>query len=558
MPVEGEFFQCGSNLQYLQGSGKKSQGGTGMLIDITRILGVTNRYLAAGGVKGDSHFPWHSLSTLSKIRQDLDTWASGTNDVFSSLDTLFGQIDSTVLVMSKLIYHLIHCLIYRPFLPIDLAELAGNGQHQSWQIEATNMCFLHANAITELIELGNQASTIEWPAFIGYCICTAGTVHVHGAHYSRQGSNGELNVFSSAGEFLSREMQQLSELRYAWATVQHQRETLQGIYNAHSELVRVHAGGATRYSPGFHLDDFFDRYTSIGGQGGPSYHFDAASLSLSDVVVDFTADSYTGHDLYAPRATGSTDRPGFKRKNTASASHSSRKRPDIKGSLPFEVPPAPSSLGPAALGDRRQSIPHPTGIGPGPSPALLTTPAAPQLEGREQYQTQHHLAAIQRSVMEHSGHAAAGPVPGAAFGQGTGAGQNMPPLAGTPFSPAYTYSATAGQGVGFMMHDNGAAYDPMFGTLPTNAFGSPAAWNADEAPHNPNKPPDPDAGATTGVGRTASASDTRNNHDSPGTAPGDEKDPFLTLLEQLAENEHRLNNGMGSELDVFLNGAGAS
>jgi hypothetical protein len=154
LPIDGEFFQNGSNLQYHSATGKKSQGSTGMLLDIVRILGITNRYLAAGGVKGDSHFPWHSLSNLSKIRQDLDIWASGTQDVFSSVDTLFGQPDSTTLVLSKLVYHLIHCLIYRPFLPIDLAELAGTGQHQSWQIEATNLCFLHANAIAELVELG--------------------------------------------------------------------------------------------------------------------------------------------------------------------------------------------------------------------------------------------------------------------------------------------------------------------------------------------------------------------------------------------------------------------
>lgn len=158
LPVEGEFFQNGSNLQYHSATGKKSQGSSGMLLDIVRILGITNRYLAAGGVKGDSHFPWHSLSNLSKIRQDLDIWASGTQDVFSSVDTLFGQPDSTTLVLSKLIYHLVHCLIYRPFLPIDLAELAGNGQQQSWQIEATNLCFLHANAIAELVELGKTCS----------------------------------------------------------------------------------------------------------------------------------------------------------------------------------------------------------------------------------------------------------------------------------------------------------------------------------------------------------------------------------------------------------------
>jgi hypothetical protein len=117
--AEGAFFSTGSNLQMLSGSGQACwQGSSGMLIDISRILGITNRYLAAGGVRGDSHFPWHTLSNLSRIRHDLDVWASGTHDLlFASAGALFGQPDSTVLVLSKLIYHLVHCLVYRPFLP---------------------------------------------------------------------------------------------------------------------------------------------------------------------------------------------------------------------------------------------------------------------------------------------------------------------------------------------------------------------------------------------------------------------------------------------------------
>lgn len=225
-PIEGELFNAGPNMQYFQDSRRKTQGASGLLIDVARILGITNRYLAAGGVKGDSHFPWHSLSNLSKIRQELDIWVAGTQDTFASIETLFGQPDSTTLLLSKLIYHLVHCLIYRPFLPINLAELRGTGQHQSWQIEATNLCFLHANAMAELVELGKSSANIEWPAFVGYCICTAGTVFVHGVHY--KGHEGE--VFSSSADFLARTMHQLSWLRMVWAGVQHQRDTLQKIY----------------------------------------------------------------------------------------------------------------------------------------------------------------------------------------------------------------------------------------------------------------------------------------------------------------------------------------
>ncbi|KFX99508.1 hypothetical protein V490_01762, partial [Pseudogymnoascus sp. VKM F-3557] len=290
-PVEGEFFQDGSNLQYHAGSGKTSQGGTGLLIDIVRILGNTSRYLAAGGVKGDSHFPWHSLSNLSKIRQDLDIWASGTADVFASTTPLFHQPDSTILILAKLIYHLIHVLIYRPFLPIDLAELAGTGQHQSWQIEATNLCFLHANAIAELVELGRQAGSTEWPAFVGYCVCSAGTVHVHGAHYKTSHSD---EVFSSSPDLLSRSMHQLSKLRYTWALVQHQRDTLQALYAAHAELLKNLAASPMRYSPVFHLEDFFDRYAALGAS------FDGAHVSFAEVALRHPADDeYRAHNLHA-------------------------------------------------------------------------------------------------------------------------------------------------------------------------------------------------------------------------------------------------------------------
>src|SRR5205823_1294868 len=151
------------------------------------------------------------------------------------IEKLFGQPDSTTLVLAKLTYHVIHCLISRPFLPVNLSELSGTSQHQSWQIEATNLCFLHANAVAELVELGKAAAAIEWPAFVGYCICTAGTVHVHGAHY--KGCEGG-EVFSASADFLSREMHQLSELRFVWASVQHQYETLQTIYGCHAELVK--------------------------------------------------------------------------------------------------------------------------------------------------------------------------------------------------------------------------------------------------------------------------------------------------------------------------------
>ncbi|KAI1502633.1 fungal-specific transcription factor domain-containing protein [Biscogniauxia marginata] len=534
LPVEGEFFQSGSNLQYLQGSGKKSQGSSGMLIDISRILGITNRYLAAGGVKGDSHFPWHTLSNLSKIRQDLDIWASGTEDAFSSLNILFGHPDSSVLVLSKLIYHLIHCLIYRPFLPIDLAELAGTGQHQSWQIEATNMCFLHANAITELVDLGKQTASIEWPAFVGYCICTAGTVHIHGAYYNRAGAGGDLGAITHSADFLSREMQQLSELRYAWASVQHQRETLQGIYNAHGELVKSFPNNSMRYSPAFNLDEFFDRYASIVGPGGQSFTFDAANLSLSDVIIDFATDTYTGHDLYAPRSNGASERPSLKRKSTTSLG---RKRPDVRNLAPFSATNnGPMSSGLPTPGGPPRHFSFSAGTHP---PPILHTPTSlpPHAEhlGSQPGQSANNM----RDQMDD-------PVANAAAAAAAAAGFSLPPpqqnqqmstLTSSSFSPSYNY-ATPGPNSDNSNGIGVTGFDPMFGTVPTNAFSSPAPWHGEEDRKlHLQVAPSPGAGSHNG---------------STGTGP-EEKDPFLSLLEQLAENEQA--TGQGNELDFFLAGA---
>lgn len=479
LPIDGEFFQPTLSHQHHQAMGQRSQGSTGMLIDVTRILGITNRYLATGGVRGDSHFPWHSLSKLSMIRQELDTWAAGAEDVFSDMGSLFGQVDSSVLVLSKLIYHLVYCVVYRPFLPIDLNELTGNGQHQSWQIEATNLCFMHANAISEIIDMGKQTNAIEWPAFVGYCICTAATVHIHGAHYNRQGTDNETSAFSASSEYLSREMQQLSELRYAWASVQHQRETLQDIYNAHAELVQAYANGSSRYKTGFQLDDFFKRYCDIGGPGGRSFTFDAANLSLIDLEVDFTADAYNGDDLFAPRVTDTSHRTGLKRKMSAAQapSQSTLRTSDGTDQMTLDQT-RPSQMRRYTEGDHN-SLRHAIHASQTPQQPMFPVADAPPLGSGQNYQL--------------------GPT-------------------------------TATQ------HDS----DPHnFVGYGSNAVTGAHGWAGDG-----------------GYGFHGKLSLQGPQSASPGnlsssTAQGDERDPFLHLLEQLAENERHLDPDGGGDLDFL-------
>ncbi|KAJ5665680.1 uncharacterized protein N7477_008128 [Penicillium maclennaniae] len=460
LSVDGELFHVGPNIQYSADSRRKAPSAASLLIDITRILGVTNRYLAAGGVKGDSHFPWHALSNLSKIRQELDIWAAGTQDVFASIEVLFGHPESTTLLLSKLIYHLVHCLIYRPFLPIDLVELRGTGQHQSWQIEATNLCFSHSNAIAELVELGRNSPLVEWPAFVGYCVCTAGTVHVHGVHY--KGREGE--VFSSSAEFLTREMHQLVWLRNAWAGVQHQRELLQSIYTCHAELVRNLASSPMRFSPVFHLEDFLDRY--------PGLAIDGAHVRLID----------TGDDLVS--STNFTDRQDHY----------------------YQRPMGPPYQSPGFFESR---------------PSL---PSQPDPERRPSHHQFKHLQAPTSPALHFH------------------APNNTTPQPATSLSTIFPQTEL--QENAHISLPN--AFSPSaFGLSPPSFLTDPSLNIVPTTPSNPQY-------ATFPFRQQPEQSKWNRNCLDTGETGSTEKDPFLSLLEQLAENEN--SQGGPSELDFFLSG----
>lgn len=482
-----------------------------MFIDICRILGITNKYLAAGGVKGDSHFPWHSLSSLSKIRQDLDTWASGTNNAFATIESLFGQSDATALFLSKMLYHLIHCLIYRPFLPIDLAELSGNGQHQSWQIEATTMCFLHANAITELADLARQTGRIQMPGMAGYCIFTAATVHVHGTHYNKSPSNGDMAVFLPSADLLAKGKEMLGELRYIWATVEQHRQSLEDVVIMHGELVQALASNSIRYTPGFQLENYFDRYAEVGGVDENGRRMDGTSFTLKEIATTFLADPQAAQVLQ-----GAPKPPTLKRKNPST---SSQGRPDVS-----QTSPASTTQGAPFYQNRSVS---------GQASEAGSAHGVMAMPGHENQG--HHVSAMRSTMEGHSLHAAGTSTAGASSYSFSPAPMAAG-MAQLQFNPQYSYSASMGiPGGPGMMNSASALYDPMFGGAPTNTYGSPAAWHGNQA------------------GTTAPSPSTKSNTGSTGTA-GDEKDPFMTLLEQLAENEQRFNNGTG-ELDFFLAGA---
>ncbi|KAG8631322.1 hypothetical protein KVT40_000462 [Elsinoe batatas] len=492
---EGQYFSNGSNLPMAAGNntsgGRVGHSTYASLIEITRILGITNRYLAAGGVKGDSHFPWHSQSNLSRIRQDLEVWASSNQEVFMAVEALFAQPESLTIVLARLVYHLIHCLIYRPFLPVDLIELAGTEQHQPWQLEATNLCFLHANAIANLVEVGKACSVMDWPAFVGYCLCTAGTIHVHGAHYV--GRDGDF--FARSAEFLSREMTQLNEIRMYYAGVQHQRETLQTVYGCHSQLVKSLASNPMRFSPVFQMEDFFDRY--------PGQYIDGAHIILSDVAVEQFHESIPAYNgIQQQHQQQQQGRPWGLNSAEMSAFMPATSLPPLAS-----TPIMPSKKRRRTNDESQQAM-----------TAITTTENMHSMMQDHQMQDQGENAA-QSSL----------PTP-TECPEPTATATEQQTLTHNPFSPNFSFSP----------------WPPSFLNSPAEQRQTLPAQPHQQCQYNGQM----DQAFTFGYQDKETPGGISNN----GSVPSEtEKDPFLSLLEQLAENENSQQGGP-SDLDFFLRG----
>lgn len=96
-----------------------------------------------------------------------------------------------------------------------------------------------------------------------------------------------------------------------------------------------------------------------------------------------------------------------------------------------------------------------------------------------------------------------------------------------------------------------------------SAFGfSPPAFLSEQGVNSTSPPPSnpqyatfpfDTANANTQSGPTALTPDAQSQVSGSHTESGSEKDPFLSLLEQLAENEN--SQGGPSELDFFLGGS---
>jgi len=141
-------------------------------IGIISILGRATSYLQHGGVKGDTHFPWHSNSKLASLRGELTVWMSSVPQRLQA-PGLLDESERTIASLTINCYHLIHCLIFRDFLPVDYQResvgVSTSSVHRTWQAETTEACIQNANDIAIMLQAAQtQSMNLNIPPFIGY------------------------------------------------------------------------------------------------------------------------------------------------------------------------------------------------------------------------------------------------------------------------------------------------------------------------------------------------------------------------------------------------------
>ncbi len=290
-----------------------------------------------------------------------------------------------------------------------------------------------------------------------------------------------------------------------------------------------------RYSPVFHLEDFFDRYSDLG------QFFDGAHISFADIVADAMQESYTGHDLYAPAPRGSNASEGSgigsgsvvasKRKQSSA---SRKKHLDLKLSHRNSQLGDHAMISPNGTMSDERSLASAARLGNG-------DPNQNQNQNLTMHQQQHSMLDPSTTPMTPFHPSSTNTL------NGNGNGNTMPNLSQTPFSPPYHFSS--------LNHINQTeSYDPMFG-MPQMGFnysnGNGMTPGASGMEHD--RMGIGGGGVGRGLGEMGMGEEMTPGGESTGTGGTEgEKDPFLSLLEQLAENEH--SRGGPSELDFFLSG----
>nr|XP_036584041.1 fungal specific transcription factor [Colletotrichum truncatum]KAF6793300.1 fungal specific transcription factor [Colletotrichum truncatum] len=290
-PGQNGFMQTGDigqnpniHPQKASGISKRRVHGLQSLVWVTQILSEANRYLLLSDATSQAAY-----CRRHKILHDLDLWASDASNSAKTSDQVLDGPGDNASFICRLVFHLIHCLIHRPILPLRLSESSGIKMIQHWVVEATETAFRHATAIVELVGQVRETSDLPMPPLVGFCIFTAATILNHGVYYAEEQNPQGLGVclasfagspmspshFTSSPDLFSRCLNELSLLSENFVSARLFRVRLEELKAEHIGLLK---GTLAGLSPN-HSNRFFRKYSATLLQMIQGFHIEETHVS---------------------------------------------------------------------------------------------------------------------------------------------------------------------------------------------------------------------------------------------------------------------------------------
>ncbi|RTE74397.1 hypothetical protein BHE90_011154 [Fusarium euwallaceae] len=252
-----------------------------LFVDILSLLGQSTQYLQKGGVQGDSHFPWHQHSILSKIVGELTEWKTRVDTAisFNTID-YSNSVNVNWLCLSWFSYHAILVRLYRQFLPLIMVESESDYTSDPWQKDTSRTCVEHAISMAELCDEATGHG-YSWPFFTSFCLASAATVLIHAQHY---------DFVSGCTEHLVTIVERLIAMLAENPLVELQLEMLRRMYKCHSEMIVEYCSG-TLMTTNLDLTQFYKRY--------PKAEFDPSHIPFTQPSDWMDSSLDGGDDLFS-------------------------------------------------------------------------------------------------------------------------------------------------------------------------------------------------------------------------------------------------------------------
>ncbi|KAF9890521.1 hypothetical protein FE257_005926 [Aspergillus nanangensis] len=156
--------------------------------------------------------PWRRQSDYSVIHDRLELLKGLTGE--DEMTVVDGK-QSTHMVLSRTLYHLIHCILKHPFLlGVKMQAHRSSSVPPVWAGEARTSCLAHASSLTTLLVDAQAAGYMPVPSFYSYCILVAGTVHALHLY------GPDSSVSQRSSEYLKISLEYLAQITEFWENAQ--------------------------------------------------------------------------------------------------------------------------------------------------------------------------------------------------------------------------------------------------------------------------------------------------------------------------------------------------